>query len=110
MIDWYQLYLNHPGGNRLGKTIREVCYCKGLVMQAELLDEKCKTSEQLKNRKTLYGHLPPKNIAELKPWDTDQVYLMGPYSRSIRQQQPGGTVILNNSILTCMTIIDQATG
>ena len=38
------------------------------------------------------------------------VDLIGPYSKSIRQQQPGGTVILKNYILTCMTIIDPATG
>ena len=36
--------------------------------------------------------------------------LIGPYSRSIIQQQPGGTVIRNNASLSCMTIIDPATG
>ena len=38
------------------------------------------------------------------------VDLIGPYSKSIRQQQPGGSVILKNSILTCLTMIDQDTG
>ena len=38
------------------------------------------------------------------------VDLIGPYIESIRQQQPGGTTIFNNSSLTCMMIIDPATG
>ena len=70
----------------------------------------CKTCQQFKNRKTLYEHLPPNNIAELKPWDTVNVYLIGPYSKSIIQQHTGGTVIKKNASLTFMTIIDPATG
>ena len=54
--------------------------------------------------------MPPKNIAELKPWDTVQVYLLGPYIKSIRQQKLGRTVICNNSSLTYMMIIEPATG
>ena len=38
------------------------------------------------------------------------VYLIGPYSKQIRQQNPISTVINNNSIPTCMTMIDLATG
>ena len=38
------------------------------------------------------------------------VDLIGPYNKSIRQQQPGGTVIQKNASLTCMTIIDPDTG
>ena len=38
------------------------------------------------------------------------VYLIGKYNKSIRQHQPGGTVICNNGILVCMTMIDPATG
>ena len=60
--------------------------------------------------KTTYGHLSPKNIAGLKTWDMVHVDLIGPYIKSIRQQQPGGTVIRNNASLTCMTMIDQAIG
>ena len=49
-------------------------------------------------------------MAEPKPWYAMNVDLIGPYSKSIRQQQPSGTVIRNNSIPTCMTMIDPATG
>ena len=70
----------------------------------------CKTCQQLKRRKTIYGHLPPKNISELKPCDMVHVNLIGPYSKSIRKQNPGGTVIRNDDSLTCMTMIYPATG
>ena len=70
----------------------------------------CKTCQQVKKRKNLYVHLPPKNLAEQKTWDTVHVDLISPYSKSIRQQQPGGTVIQNNDSLTCMTMIEPTTG
>ena len=70
----------------------------------------CKTCQQYKNRKTIYGHLPHKNIAELKPWDMVHVDLIDPYSKSTRQNHPGGTVGQKNASLTCMTMIALATG
>ena len=79
-------------------------------MQEELFAKTCKICQQLKNRKTLYGHLPPRNIAELKPWYKVHEYPMSSYSKSIRQQKTGRNVIRNNARLTCMTTIDPATG
>ena len=110
VIDWYHLYPNHPGGSILAKKIQEVCYWEGLVTQAELYAKPCNICQQFKGRKTLYGHLPPTNITELKPWDLVHVDLIGPYSKSIRQHHPGGNIIRNNFILTCMMMIDPATG
>ena len=60
--------------------------------------------------KTIYGSLPPKNIAELKPWYTVHLDLIGPYSKSIRQQHPGGAIIKNNFSLAFMTMIDPYMG
>ena len=69
-------------------------------MQAELFAKTCKICQQFKNRKTLYGHLPPKNITELKPWDLVHVDVIAPYSKSIRQYKPDSTSINNNVSLT----------
>ena len=110
VLDWYHFYINHPGGSRLDKIIWEVCYWKGLFTQADLFANICKTCQQFKKRKTLYGHLPPKNTAELKPWDSVHIDLIGPYSKSIRQQHPGGGAIWKNASLTCMEMIDPASG
>ena len=38
------------------------------------------------------------------------VYLIGPYSKSIREQHPGGAIIQKDDSLTCMTMIDPTTG
>ena len=84
VLDWYHFYLNHPGGSRLAKKIREVCYWKDLVMQEELFANTCKTCQQVKKRNTIYRHLPPKKIEELKPWYLVHVDLIGPYSKSKR--------------------------
>ena len=110
VLDWYHFCINHPGGSRIAKTIREVCYWKCLVTQAEMFSKTCKICQKFKKRMTIYGHLPPKNIAELKPWNTVNVDLIDPYSKSIREQQPGDTVIQKNASLTCMPMIDPATG
>ena len=80
VLYWYHFYINHPGGSRFAKTIRGVCYLKGLVTPAELFSMTCNICQQFKNRMTLYGHLPPKNISELKLWYTVHVDLIGPYS------------------------------
>ena len=76
VIDWYHLYLNHPGVSRLAKTIIELCYCKVLVTQAELYSKPCKIFQRFKKRKTIYGNLPHKNISELQPWYLVHVYLI----------------------------------
>ena len=110
MIDWYHFYLNHPGGTRSEVLIWGICYWKVVVTQAELFAKICKTCQQLKKRKTLYGHLTQKNTSEIKPSDTVHVYLIGQYSKSISEQQPSFTSIRNNDSLTCMTMIDPATG
>ena len=54
--------------------------------------------------------LPLKNIAELKPWDLVHVDLIVIYIKSVRQQQTGDNVIRKNARLTCMMMIDLATG
>ena len=110
VLYWYHFYLNYPSGSRLSKTILEVSYWRGLVMQAELFAKICKTCQQLKNIKILYGNLPPKNITELKPLDLVHVDLICPYRNSMRQQKLRGTIIRNNVILTFMKIIDPTTG
>ena len=110
VLDWYHFYLNHPGGSRPAKTTREVCYWKNIFTQAEMYDNPCKICQRFKKRNTLYGLLPPKNIAELKTWDTVHVDLLGLYSKSYRQQQPVGAIIKNDISLTCMKMIDLAKG
>ena len=110
VLDWYHLYINRPSGSRLSNIIRQLCYYKCLVSQAEIYIKTCKKFQQFKNRKTLYGKLPPNIISALKLCNSVHIYLIGPYAKSIKQQQPGGSIIQKDVSLTCMIIIDPATG
>ena len=110
VLDWYHLYLNHLVGSRLENTTWKVCNWKVLVTQAELSINMCKKFQQFKKRRTLYGHLLPKIIAALKLWNLVHIFLIAPYSKSIRNNHPDGVITKNYMRLNCMTMIDSATG
>ena len=109
-IEWYHYFLNHPGGDRLYKTINQVCYWKGMASQANNFCQKCRECQLYKSRKRKYGELPPKNIGELTPWQTVHTDLIGPYTITAKQIQPDGTTKEKEFHLTCMTMIDPVTG
>ena len=79
-------------------------------MQAELYDNPCKIFQQLKKRKTIYGRLLTKNVADIKPWDTVHVDLIVPYINAIIQHHQDGATINIYASLTCMTMIDPTAG
>jgi transposase InsO family protein len=108
-LNWYHHYLNHPGGDRLGNTIKETCYWKGLSSQAKKFVKTCKVCQQHK-KKRKYGHVPAKVIEELMPWRTVHTDLIGPYSITAKQIQPGGELKEVELNLTAMTMVDPATG
>ena len=79
-------------------------------MQAYLSVGMCKKFQQFKNRKTIYGHLPPKLIAALKLCNLVSIDLVGTYYKLIRQWQPGDAIIKKYVRFTHMTMIDPDTG
>ena len=90
-LNWYHHYLNHPGGDRLANTIKQNCYWKGLSNQAKQFVKTCKICQQYK-KKQKYGHVPAKTIEDLIPWRTVHIDLIGPYSITVKQTQPGGEI------------------
>ena len=90
-LNWYHHYLNHPGGDRLGNTINRTCYWKGLSNQAKQFVKICKQCQTHK-KKRKYGLLPQKQIETLVPWETVHVDLIGPYTVTAKQIQPGGEI------------------
>ena len=109
-MSWYHHFLNHPGGERLYKTLRKVCYWKGMASQCITLCKKCAECQQFKPRKTKYGHVPPKNVGVLVPWDTVHTDLIGPYTITTDQYQVDGSTKEVTLQLTCMTMLDPVTG
>ena len=109
-MEWYHYFLNHPGGERLYKTLNRVCYWKGMGNHCMNFCKKCEVCQLHKPRKTKYGHLPPKRVGELVPWNTIHVDLIGPYSITAQQFQTNGTTTKQELQFTCMTMIDPVTG
>ena len=71
----------------------------------------CKICQQFKKRNNIYGHLPPKIIAELKPWDSVHVDLIGTSIKKVYKTTSAMQAIIKNNVsLTCMTMIDPVTG
>ena len=61
------------------------------------------------------SHIKKRNMQsatsrDFRMCDMVHVYLIGPYFKSIKQQNPGGTIIKNNVSLACMTMINLAMG
>ena len=82
-----------------------------MVNQAKQTARHCQSCQKFKRRATRYGHLPPMtNIARLQPWNTVHIDLIGPYTKTVKQHQPGNTVKEVDLHLTCMTFIDPSTG
>ena len=108
-IEWYHHYLNHPGGERLYKTLNKVCYWKGMASQCIAFCRKCPECQKHKPRRTKYGHVPPKNVGTLVPWDTVHTDLIGPYTVTTNQYQADGSTKEVTLQLTCTTMLDSVT-
>ena len=77
----------------LSNPIRKLFYWKGLVTQADMFVNMCNNFQHFNNRKTLYGSLPPKINAELKPWELVYIIMIGIDANSIIQKQIGVSII-----------------
>ena len=91
----------HPGINRTEQTIRMHFTWPKLHDDVEKICKKCKTCQLTKKTKIKYGHVPPKE-AEVTPWDTLCIDLIGPYTVKKEGKKEWK--------LHCLTMIDPATG
>jgi hypothetical protein len=83
------------------KTLRMHFTWPGLNEDVEKVCRRCYTCQLTKKTKKKYGHLPPKK-AEVAPWDTLCIDLIGPYTMKEHGKKKW--------ILHCLTMIDPATG
>ena len=107
-LHWYHYMLNHPGGDRLGSTIKQNCYWKGLSNQAKEYVKTFQVCQQHK-RKRKYGHVPAKIIQDLVPWRTLHIDLIGPYSITTNKLQTEVQIKEIELELTAMTMVDPET-
>ena len=102
LVNWYHNQLCHPGETRTEQTIRQHFTWPKLTKEVSNICSACHTCQLTKKHTKKYGKLPAK-IAEIDPWQTMCVDLIGPY------------IIKNKNLkepleLWCVTMIDPATG
>ena len=102
IMEWYHMYLGHPGINRTEETIAQHLWWPKMRDDITYQVQTCDTCQKNKRKYKKYGLLPPKK-AEYIPWDRLCVDLIGPYT--IRQKGKK-----NPLICRCVTMIDPATG
>ena len=99
-VEWYHELLAHPGETRTELTIGQHFHWEGMRKTVEAVCKKCGSCQINKKKNKKYGHLPVKN-AEVIPWHTLCIDLIGPYKVGHGRQQRE---------LHCLTMIDPATG
>jgi len=100
-IAWYHHYLQHPGRDKMMKTLSAVMYWKNMDSQIRKFVQTCERCQKGKKRKRKYATLPPKQ-AVITPWHTVCVDCCGPYE--IKSED--GTRLE----FMCLTMVDPATG
>ena len=101
IMEWYHLFLIHPGINRTEETIAQHLWWKTMRQDITKHVVTCPICQRNKRQQKKYGKLPPK-VAEAKPWERLCVDLIGPYKIRCK----------DNSMLKCqcVTMVDPATG
>ena len=101
IVEWYHTFLCHPGETRTELTIRQHFTFKGLKPMVKDVCSRCSICQKSKKHTKKYGKLPEKE-AEIQPWETLCVDLIGPYTVSKSKKE--------KLSLWCCTMIDPATG
>lgn len=101
MVQWYHEYLCHPGETRTELTISQHFTWKGLRNSVHQVCSTCDTCQRTKRTKKKYGKVPEK-IAEILPWETLCVDMIGPYKIPRKKKK--------DLELWAVTMIDPATG
>eukprot|EP00644_Phytophthora_capsici_P004502 jgi/Phyca11/110991/e_gw1.19.664.1 len=81
LISWYHQNLGHPASERQFKTMRHTFYWPSMESTIAKFVKKCITCKRAKvhGGKQDYGHLPPRTMASVDPFDVVHIDLIGPY-------------------------------
>ena len=113
-VEWYHYTLLHPGETRTEATIAQHYFWKGMRDTVKKACARCPTCQLTKKTSQKLGHLPSKK-AEIRPWETLCIDLIGPYTikfprmpktRKNSKSKPQPVELT----LHCLTMIDPATG
>ena len=107
-VKWYHNLLMHPGETRTEATIAQHFTWKGMRNTVTNVCKKCDACVHSKRKNQKFGILPPKT-AEVTPWETLCIDLIGPYDIPARANKEKKRP-KNATTLHCLTMIDPATG
>ena len=99
-VEYYHTLLCHPGETRTELTIGQHYCWLGMRNTVKSVCSKCQACQLTKPKLKKLGHLPPKQ-ADIVPWETLCLDLIGPYVIGTGKKQIK---------LHCLTMIDPATG
>ena len=123
-VEWYHTTLCHPGETRTELTMAQHYCWKGMKNTIKQVCSRCPTCQLTKKTSQKLGHLTPKK-AEIRPWETLCIDLIGPYKIGVVDEECSGKSMdsppkkrkgrapkpkKRELTLHCLTMIDPATG
>ena len=78
-VRWIHSILGHAGISRLNETLSSHFWFPQMKRMIEEVLKRCLFCQRHKTIHKHYGHLPPKNIKEINPWDEVHVDMIGPW-------------------------------
>ena len=111
-VKWYHEYMMHTGETRTELTMAQHYYFRGMRSHIQESCRKCGICQRHKPKKLKRGLIPAKKSAEIIPWYTLCIDLIGPYSFGSEYIGSGEKRRKNPNFiqLHCLTMIDPATG
>ena len=85
VIDWYHIYLQHPGETRTYASINSLFYAPRLLQRIQGRVKQCKSCRVQKRIAQSYGHIPERGDYP-KPFEEVAVDLIGPWKIQLRNK------------------------
>lgn len=101
-VTWYHEILMHPGETRTEATMRQHFHFAGMTPMIARILRSCQACQLNKKAFQKLGTLPPKD-AEIHPWETLCIDLIGPYTIRSKSHKD------KTKSLHALTMIDPAT-
>ena len=78
-VRWMHSILGHAGVTRLTETLSSHFWFPHMKEMVMDVLRKCDFCQRYKIHHKPYGHLPPKNVSHVHPWDEVHVDMIGPW-------------------------------
>ena len=104
MVQWYHEQLCHPGETCTLETTNQHFYWKNVHNTVKRVCSKCNLCQRTKRSQRKCSHAPVK-IAEVVPWQTLCIDLIGPHELTAKNGNKKETIKI-----WAITMIDPATG